>query len=131
MNDSKLKEFIKLSKEKKDLKCRLNRIDEELEKLEESLLEDFQNIGLSKITLDNSTVYIKKRLFVSPKDGNREAVLEALRESELTEFIQENFNTNTLTAYVREQFESGFKLSQSLEESLKVSEKFTLNVIKA
>jgi len=76
-------------------------------------------------------VYIKRRLFVSPKDGNRDAVLSALRKSELTEFIQENFNTNTLTAYVKEQFEIGLKLPQPLEESLKISEKFTLNVIKA
>ena len=131
MDDLNLRKFIELNCEKKDLKFRLAKIEEELTELEEILLEQFQNLGMSKITIEKNTIYIKKRLFVSPKNGDRTAVIAALKDSGLENFIQENFNTNTLTAYVKEQFECGFRLSKSLSESLKIIEKFSLNVIKS
>ena len=131
MDDLNFKQFIELNREKKILKQQLAKIEEEITVLEEILLEQFQNLGMSKITIEKNTVYLKKRLFVSPKNGDRTAVIEALKDSGLENFIQENFNTNTLSAYVKEQAECGFELPKLLSDSLQIFEKFSLNVIKS
>src|ERR1035438_5616706 len=53
------------------------------------------------MTVDGRTVSIQQDVYASPLN-DREDVVDALKQSELGQYVAENYNTNSLTAFVRE-----------------------------
>jgi hypothetical protein len=53
------------------------------------------------MTVDNRTVSLAQDIYASPL-GDRAEVVAALKASELGQYVAENYNTNSLTAFVRE-----------------------------
>ena len=75
-----------------------------MEYLEPMLLEDYVTNGSEKKTYHGITYYPKRKLFVGPDADNghtRSDVVQALEEAGLHEYVSPNYNTNSLTAYVR------------------------------
>ncbi|HPH11488.1 MAG TPA: hypothetical protein PKW59_11525 [Thermotogota bacterium] len=131
MNTELLKSFIDLNNQKKGLNEELDRVKTNIDELEEKILEEFAEAGISSIKAFGANVFIAPQLFVSPKDGDRPRLIAALKNTGLNEFVQENFNTNTLKAYVKEQRNNGFELPQELEDAMKITETFELRIRKA
>ncbi len=102
MNSTQLREFVSLENRKKELDAQLKAVNQQLVELEELLVPQFVEDGVQNITCDGRVVYLRTDVYASAKDGDREAVVAALKASELGQYVSENFNSNSLTAYVRE-----------------------------
>jgi hypothetical protein len=102
VNTAELKEFVKLEQEKADIKLRLKNIESRLGELDESLTRQFIEDGIQSTRIDGRTVYLHRDLFASAKDGDKEAVVVALKACNLGQYVKEDYNANSLKAYVRE-----------------------------
>ena len=105
---------------------------EERSKAEQKLRTMFEEDGVSSVrATDGRLVFLHRQLWARAKDGDKDAVIHALEESGLTEFITTTFNTNTISGYVREQSKLDVPLPESLAASLQVDEVFQLRVRKS
>lgn len=101
MNMQQLKTFVSLEKQKRELDARLKEVKQTLDELEEVLVPQFIEDGVQRMTVDGRTVAIQQDVYASPALC-REDVVKALKLSELGQYVGENYNTNSLTAFVRE-----------------------------
>jgi len=122
----KLKRFVELEKERRDLEGRINSIAREVEGLEQFLLTEFEEAGMSSARVDDITVYTHRQLWARPKEGNMETACKILKQVGLGEVVKESFNMNTLSAYVREKDRSGEKLPEGFENGINIEERFSL-----
>lgn len=127
MDSVMLRQFVQWEKERDDLESRLKTVKESISQIEDNLLKEFEKDGISKATVDGLTIYIQRKLWASAKDGNYEATCAALRECGMAQYVQERFNTNSISAYVREAEKNGIEVPKALQDTLTVSEKFSLN----
>ena len=136
-----LARFVALEKAKRDLEARLDAVKEEQKAVEETIFREVFEAGFvfQSITLDGMTVYLHRQLWAGAKQGEKEGLIYALKESGLVDMVSETFNTNTLSAWVRErQQEGGYQdigsliaaLPSRIGEHITVSEKFSLRTNK-
>src|ERR1017187_7068351 len=105
MNMEQLREFVSLENRKRDLDAELKAANQRLDELEDLIIPQFIEAGVPSIavTVDGSTrtLSIYPDVYASPLNGRPE-VAAALKASELGQYVAENYNSNSLTAYVRE-----------------------------
>ncbi|OFW36744.1 MAG: hypothetical protein A3J28_09240 [Acidobacteria bacterium RIFCSPLOWO2_12_FULL_60_22] len=101
MNMEQLKEFVALENRKKELDSELKAIAAQLDDLEQSLVPQFLEDGVQSMKIDGRVVYVAQDIYPSPA-SDRAAVVEALKKSELGQYVSENFNSQSLRAFVRE-----------------------------
>ncbi len=98
-----LDEFVSLTTRKRDLEAQLNLVKKQLAPLEAQLVEDLAAEGLrSKTTSDGTTVHLIRKIWARAGDGGKPAACHALRDAGLGDFVEEGFNTSTLSAHFRE-----------------------------
>ena len=111
---------------RRQLEAEIDAVKAEATQLEEALLPQFEQGGLEKVSIDGRTVYLERKLWAKAKDGDKGAVCKALKRAHLGDYVEETFNTNSLSAYVRELDREGKPLGPSLREVLEISEVFRL-----
>lgn len=126
MNTEELKRFIALEERRRQLETEIDAIKAEAAQLEQMLLPEFERSGLEKVSIDGRTVYLERKLWAKAKDGDKAAVCKALKRAHLGDFVEETFNTNSLSAYVRELDREERSLPPSLRDVLEISEVFKL-----
>lgn len=131
IDTEKMRRYVELTKRKRQTEEDLDGLKKELARLEGQLLEDFERAGVDSMRIDGMTVYPHRQLFANARDGDKERAVEALRACGLDDYVKEQFNTQSLSAYVRELDELEEPLPQPLAEALDVHEKYTLRVRKA
>lgn len=102
MNTKNLKDFVRLEKRKKSLKARLAIIQKRLDELDVAITAEFVESGGESVRIDGRTVYLHRDIYASAKDGNRDAVVTQLKAANLSQYVKEDYNANSLTAFVRE-----------------------------
>ncbi len=101
MNIEQLKEYVCLEKRKKELDAELKQTNQRIGELEEALVPQFVADGVDRMSLDGRTIYLLQKVSAAPvKD--RGDVIDALKQSELGQYVAENYNTQSLTAFVNE-----------------------------
>ena len=126
MNTDELKRFVALEERRRQLETEVDSIKAEAAELESRLLPQFEQSGTERIAIDGRTVYVERKLWAKAKDGDKAAVCKALRRARLGDYVEETFNTNSLSAYVRELDREERPLPSSLRDVLEVSEVFKL-----
>jgi hypothetical protein len=126
MNTEELKRFVALEERRRQLETEIDSIKAEAAELEERLLPQFEQTGMERVSIDGRTVYVERKLWAKAKDGDKPAVCKALKRCHLGDYVEETFNTNSLSAYVRELDREGRSLPPSLAAVLDVSEVFKL-----
>jgi len=105
MNMEPLREFVSLENRKKQLDAELKAARQRLDELEETIIAMFIEAGVPAMTVEvdgaKRTLSIYPDVYASPLN-DREEVVDALKESELGQYVAENYNTNSLTSFVRE-----------------------------
>jgi len=101
MRMEQLKEFVALENRKKELDSELKAIAAKLDDLEQALVPQFLQDGVQSMQIDGRVVYLAQDIYPSPA-SDRSAVVDALKQSELGQYVSENFNTQSLRAFVRE-----------------------------
>ena len=131
MNTDELKRFVALEERRKQLEAEVETIKAESSELEVRLLPQFEQSGTERIAIDGRTVYVERKLWAKAKDGDKPSVCKALKRCRLGDYVEETFNTNSLSAYVRELDREGKQLSAALATVLDISEVFKLRTRKS
>lgn len=101
INSDQLKELVSLHKRKEALDQEMERTATRMDELKKMLLAQFLTDGCQSMRIDGRLVSITQDVYASPA-ADRPTVCAALREADLAEFVEANYNTNTVKAYVRE-----------------------------
>src|SRR5215467_7757632 len=101
MNMAPLKEFVCLETCRRELDSELKAIAARIDDLEQALIPHFLSHGVASMKLDGRVVYIAEDIEAAPLNDRAE-VSAALKQSELGQYVSENYNTQSLRAYVRE-----------------------------
>lgn len=137
MDDTKLARFAELAEIEDDLDDQLKAVRKEKAALEAELIEEFLDTGIQRVNVNGRTIYLRKQIWASVRDGNKRRACDVLRAEGLDELIEESFNTGTLSAYVREQIERADEIefdkvfSPSFLEGINVTERASLRTLKS
>jgi hypothetical protein len=114
LNISLMKRYAKLEKAKAALSAAMDRVEAKLEPLREAVTDELIDAGIEKMTVDGRTIFIKHDIWARLLKGKPEAI-KALKEAGLEEYIAENFNMNSLSAYVREKINNNESLPKEFD----------------
>ncbi len=101
MNMEQLKEFVALETRKRELDSELKSVAARIDDLEQALVPQFLADGVASMKVDGRMVYIAQDIHASPVNDRAE-VIAALKRSELGQYVSENYNAQSVRAYVRE-----------------------------
>ncbi|MCW5981968.1 MAG: hypothetical protein KIT09_28040 [Bryobacteraceae bacterium] len=101
MNTEQLREFVSLEKTKLALDAELKAVKQRLDNLEQALVPQFIADGVARMTVDGRAISLAQDIYASPLN-DRSEVAAALKMSELGQYVAENYNSNSLSAFVRE-----------------------------
>jgi hypothetical protein len=101
MNMEQIKEFVALENRKRELDSELKAIAARLDNLEQALVPQFLNDGVNSLKIDGRVVYLAEDIYAGPLNDRAE-VIAALKKSDLGQYVSENYNTQSLKAFVRE-----------------------------
>lgn len=125
MNTDKVKRLQHLDDEKRDLEVRLKEISEERKGLEQEVLDLFAEAGISSMKVDGRTVSLRRELWASPLDGQKDVACEYLKNNGLGVYVNETFNSLSISAYVRERVEND-DLPAGFTDFFNVTEKYKI-----
>ena len=134
-----INEYIRLNALKKEQDAQLKETKSAIAGLQEELLDHFVDNGFQKMTMKNGTVYIHVQKWAGVDRGDDgkdpDAVawpraIAALQSAGLDDFVQERFNTQSLSAFVRELDKNDEELPDEFKGAIKVTEKVSLRVRK-
>lgn len=139
MNLEMLKEYAEAKVKIRELESEAEFLKTRCSEMLESLLEQFSQDGVQSVKLDGiGTVYLRSQLWagdaIDEETGkpNHEATIWALAEyPETSVFVRPAYNTNTLSAWIRElpRDELGTPiLPEQLKGKVRVTEKFDIRV---
>jgi len=124
-------EFAELTHRKNDLEAELGKVKERLGELQPLLLDAIEQERFpSRATVKGLNVYVQRRTFASPKE-DRKAVAAALVADGLTEYVKEDYNANSLSAFVRDCEREGVPIPPNLDAAIKVTEKFEVRAARS
>lgn len=102
-------------------------IKAEADELEQQLLEEFAEEGTDSVSLDGTTVYLRRDLFAAKKDGiETPDVVKALVACGLGHFVTDTYNANTLSAHLRALDDTDTPLPPELDEVIYGFEKYSI-----
>ena len=100
----KLADELKAKKDaKKELDTRSKELGAEIEKLDLALSDAMAVAECERFSRNGSTFYLNSRLFASPAQGQKEALITALKANGYKDIVTETVNANTLASFVKEQ----------------------------
>ena len=111
---------------KRRLEDELRAAKDEIASLEESVRNMLQENQIDRLPVtvgtDKVTLYIHRQLWAKPKGGDKATLMGVLKRCGLSDLVQEQYNTSSLSAYVRERLANGQQLQPTLEEALVLDE---------
>lgn len=152
MNISRLQRFVELELQRRRLEEDLKANREEAGPLERELLQEFAADGVQNLRINGVLVYVQRELWagIVRDDPERDRAtpeelaraVEALKDAGLDDYVKETFNTQSVSAYVREQVRNAgldtaepaamyAALPSAFAGTISVSEKFSLRTRKA
>lgn len=103
MNVELIRDWLKLYQRKEALKAELDQVQKDLNALEEPVQLEIASAGVDNVRLDGRTVYISTNYWPRPKDGNKPALVSALKASEeLQPYVKEDCNLQSLRGWTNE-----------------------------
>ncbi len=125
--DMKLaKEYASAIADKRRLEDQLRAAKDTIANLESGMLNEMQESQVDRLPIvvggEKVTLYIHRQLWAKPKGGDKKNLMQVLKRCGLTDFVQEQYNTSSLSAYVRERLANGLKLQPTLDSALTLSE---------
>jgi len=137
LDTERARRFIALTARKRAIDAERREITKELDTLETAILDEFAEHGIDRIALDGYTLGLRRDIWARPaKDPDtgetlRDAAINALRAAGLNDYVREDFNVQSLSAYVRELIDNGDDVPDELRDSLHITEGYKVSVTKA
>lgn len=129
-------EFAELTKEKRTIDARKKDINKRLGELEPQVLDGFERDKIRSINLSGlGTLHLRKegwvRVVKKGKDATaaeKRRAIEALRSAGFEQYVEEGFNTQSLSAHFREITQDGEQLPAELEGAIRFDTSFKLGL---
>jgi len=103
LSRKKLIEFARLDIKKDDLTRELKEALEKHRKMQDEILRAFEQLGTESVKFAGHSIYTFKQLWAKPQEGiERIEVIKALKKHGFKDYVAENFNTQSLSARLRE-----------------------------
>jgi hypothetical protein len=130
MDKQLLAKFRDLNNRKRTLDGELEAVKKELGALKTEIMSMFEMDGVNSVRLDDgqTNVYIHRQLWASPVDGDYGRACKMLKENSLGDFVQERFNINSFSAFVREMDREGKPLPDAFKGVINVAEQFDIRI---
>src|SRR5688500_9612725 len=100
--NDRVRRFVALEKERRELEARLKMIEEEAAPLKDQIADEYEEDGRQRETVDGMTVYLSYATYASAKDGDMKRLVDALKRHGMGDLVQEKVDLNTLSGVVRE-----------------------------
>jgi hypothetical protein len=96
-------QFAALTRTKRDLERQLDQVKDQLDALAYQLRDYLGEGGYDRVRIDGFTIYVRRQLFARKFDwASTGEVCRALKENDLGQFVKEQYNSQTLSKYIRE-----------------------------
>ena len=102
VNSDNLARYVELDARKRELKDEQKQLNAEMRELGDKILRDFEREGIQNLNINGVTLYVHRQLWAGAA-GDKQQACEALKRAGLLDYVTENFNTQSLSAWVREQ----------------------------
>jgi hypothetical protein len=101
MDTAKVKDYVCLERRKEALAAELKQVDQDLKALERVVVNEMVNAGFNKVEAEGRMLKLVPDVQASPVE-DRWAVVDALKEAGLDQFIPQNYNDSQLRGFVKE-----------------------------
>jgi len=95
--------LLDLKQQKKDFEETAKGLGEQIDALSDRMVAEMDESGMEKFSAFGSTFYVKVTLHASLPAENREKFIKRLRARKLGYIVKPTINSQTLTAFVKEQ----------------------------
>ena len=126
MNTEALAEYVRNANRLRELKAEQSQLNDRQRTLQETLLTEFEQLGMENTRIDGTTVYVHRQTWAKPAGGDHPTLAAALKELGMPELAKETVNSQTLSAYVRELESVDEPLPDRLKPLIEISEVFSL-----
>lgn len=99
--------------------------------LEEQILSNLAREGVGSVKVLGTTLFIRTQRWARAKEGDKERAIAALREVGLGDFVAEGFNTQTVSAWLREQVRDEIDIPEAFTDAFDTTETFKLGTRKS
>ena len=128
---SKITNFIKLLKEKKELAKDVKNNQEQIDFIEPEIRNHFADNAIEKITQNGLTIFVKRQIFAQKCEVNdipvsNEECIEALRQADLGMYFEEKIKSQALNSFFKELVEEGTQIPLKLRGIFKAREVFRM-----
>lgn len=101
MDTAKVKEYVCLERRKDALSAELKIVDQDLKALERVVVNEMVNAGFNEVSAEGRKLKLVPDVQASPVE-DRWAVVDALKEAGLDQYIPQNYNDSQLRGFVKE-----------------------------
>lgn len=134
MNAERLRNYISLSDEIKEMEATVKDLKEQKDKAQEILLDEFGADGVQNLKIDGRTMYVNRSLKPSVSPGGQPALCAAFKSLGLGDMVKESVNFQTLGGWMRNDIERDVDdmpiLPPEVQEIVSVFEDFSIRVRK-
>ena len=123
-------ELSDLRERKKKMEEELKSINARIEFYEAELVKEMINEEVQNFTRGGQLFYLSTRTWASPVPERKAELYSWLKDHGFGDLVQETVNTQTLSAWVREQIEEA-ELPEDLRQLVNVYEKQTIGIRRA
>lgn len=132
MDTDKIRAYVRLRTLQHTAEAEAEDYKKQANDLQDELLEQFAEEGVRKISVDGVTTYLHRVLWAKVEEGaSREQVVEGLKACGFGQFVSETYNTQTVSAWLRDLEREKEPLPEELQGVLTGTEVFTLRNRKA
>lgn len=124
----KLKE---LRDKKKQLENEVKEINTEIEETEQELVQQMLEEEMQNFSRNGTLFYLNTKTFASPVPDEKEKLYQALKDNGYGDLVYETVNSNSLSAFIKEQIEQNEgELPKWLDGLVNVYDKTTIGMRK-
>ena len=114
MDIPRFKAFSEKYFELQELKAKQKELQAWLDKEQDALIDQLVDDGVDKFSLaGGTTIYVRTMIWA--KIESRDAAIQAIKDSEIKDLIEEGFNSARLSSYIRELINEGKDLPESFK----------------
>jgi hypothetical protein len=106
MNIDVLKEFVSLTKRKREMKTEMSRLEKRIDEISPSVRTELETAGVDSMTVDGMRVNIVQVIACKIDESaglTREEIARNIKAAGLENYVRYDFNLNTVSSHFREE----------------------------
>lgn len=128
LNVDAYKDYITLNNLKKEKEEELEKLKKQITDIERNLIDNLVDNNMTKLTVDNRTVYIHSQIWAKIPD--KEKAIEVLIKEGYGDYIKPTYNSHQVSRLLRDLDENEQPIPTSFLGIIEPITKISLNIIK-